>query len=69
MGSYKKDSYKKAAAIGGTVGGGGALSFIVGIAVEGGSIGCLCLGPCAVLVGAGVGIGAGLGCVAKLIFD
>ena len=50
------DSYKKAAAVGGTLGGGG-------------TIGCIALGPAGAVVAAGVGIGAGIGCVAKLIFD
>jgi hypothetical protein len=62
-------SYKKAAAIGGTVVGGGTLSFFAGIAAEAGTIGCIALGPAGAVVAAGVGIGAGLGCVAKLIFD
>lgn len=62
-------SYKKAAAIGGTVVGGGTLSFFAGIAAEAGTIGCIALGPAGAIVAAGVGIGAGLGCVAKLIFN
>lgn len=62
-------SYKKAAAIGGTVVGGGTLSFFAGIAAEAGTIGCIALGPAGAVVAVGVGIGAGLGCVAKLIFD
>ena len=63
------DSYKKAAGIGGTLVGGGALSFFAGAAAHAGTIGCIALGPAGAVVAAGVGIGAGLGCIAKKIFD
>ena len=63
------DSYKKAAAVGGTLGGGGTLGFFAGVAAHAGTIGCIALGPAGAVVAVGVGIGAGLGCVAKLIFD
>ena len=63
------DSYKKAAGIGGTIGGTGVLAFFSGAAAQAGTISCLALGPAGAVVAAGVGIGAGLGCVAKLIFN
>ena len=63
------DSYDKAAAIGGAVGGAGALGFLTAIAIDGGTVACINLGPAGLLLLGGVGIGRYLGRVAKFIFN
>ena len=60
-------SMEKAIAIGGSVGGAGALGFISGVAAT--TTGTLFLTPCGIFLGGGIVIGSGLGALSKIIFN
>ena len=60
-------SVGKALAIGGTVGGTGAIGFLSGIAAIEGAATVICP-PAGIILGIGSGVGAGLGAIGKAIF-
>ena len=60
-------SMGKSIAIGGTVGGAGALGFLSGIAATEGVAAVICP-PAGVILGGAIAIGTGLGALSKAIF-
>ena len=61
-------STEKAVAIGGAIGGTGAVGFLSGIAATGGLATVVCP-PAGILLGGAIAIGSGIGALSKLIFS
>ena len=62
-------STEKAVAIGGAIGGTGAVGFLSGIAATTGGLATVVCPPAGILLGGAIAIGSGIGALSKLIFS